>query len=143
MKRILIGGAWVDAAGGTPREIRNPATLQPIDTVADCGAADVERAVAAARDAQPEWWRVPGVEKTRLLQIGAEAVKTLASAFKAANTTRTLHKRPFGSLESKKMFVDLAKGTLKKGLEEILIGEDPTVVFTSSNDRVVPVPKCE
>jgi len=79
------------------------------------------------------------LEKTRLLQIGAEAVKTLASALKAANATRTLHKRRFGSLESKKMFVDLAKGTLKKGLEEILIGEEPTIVFNSSNDRVVPV----
>lgn len=87
MQRILINGAWVDAQDGTLREIRNPATLKPLGAVADCGPPDVDRAVQAARAAQPEWWRVPGVEKARLLrEIGARirareaALATLMSA---------------------------------------------------------------
>jgi len=70
--QILINGAWVDALAAASREIRNPATLKPLGVVADCGAADVARAVAAARGAQHGWWKVPGVEKAKLLrEIGA------------------------------------------------------------------------
>lgn len=72
MHKILINGAWVDALADTRREITNPATLESLGVVADCGAADVARAVAAAKAAQPAWWRIPGVEKAKLLrEIGA------------------------------------------------------------------------
>jgi betaine-aldehyde dehydrogenase len=72
MHRILINGAWVDALTESGREIRNPATLEPLGRVPDCGHADVARAVAAAKAAQRAWWKVPGVEKASLLrELGA------------------------------------------------------------------------
>ncbi len=72
MHKILIGGDWVDALATASRDIRNPATLKPLGTVPECGAADVMRAVAAARAAQYAWWKVPGADKARLLrEIGA------------------------------------------------------------------------
>ncbi len=72
MHKILINGAWVDALTGTSREIKNPATLELLGSVPDCGPADVARAVAAAKAAQRGWWKVPGVEKAKLLrEIGA------------------------------------------------------------------------
>ena len=72
MHKILIGGDWVDALAQASRDIQNPATLKPLGTVAECGALDVARAVAAARAAQHAWWKVPGVDKARLLrEIGA------------------------------------------------------------------------
>ena len=72
MHKILINGAWIDALSETKREITNPATLKPLGTVPDCGGADIDRAVAAAKAAQHAWWKVPGVEKAKLLrQIGA------------------------------------------------------------------------
>ena len=72
MHKILINGAWTDALSETRREITNPATLKPLGTVPDCGGADVDRAVAAAKAAQHAWWKVPGVEKAKLLrEIGA------------------------------------------------------------------------
>ncbi len=72
MHKILINGAWVDALIETSREIKNPATLKSLGTVPDCGPADVARAVAAAKAAQPGWWKIPGVEKAKLLrEIGA------------------------------------------------------------------------
>jgi acyl-CoA reductase-like NAD-dependent aldehyde dehydrogenase len=72
MHKILINGSWVDALSKTSRQIVNPATLQLLDSVPDCGAADIDRAVAAAKAAQHSWWKVPGVEKAKLLrELGA------------------------------------------------------------------------
>jgi acyl-CoA reductase-like NAD-dependent aldehyde dehydrogenase len=72
MHKILINGAWVDALTDASREIKNPATLKLLGSVADCGRTDVARAVAAAKAAQRGWWKVPGVEKAKLLrEIGA------------------------------------------------------------------------
>jgi acyl-CoA reductase-like NAD-dependent aldehyde dehydrogenase len=72
MHKILINGEWVDARSGTSREIKNPATLELLGTVPDCGPSDVARGVAAAKAAQRGWWKVPGVEKAKLLrEIGA------------------------------------------------------------------------
>jgi betaine-aldehyde dehydrogenase len=47
--RNLIGGEWVDAK--EERQLRSPATGEPVHTVALAGPADVEAAVAAARTA--------------------------------------------------------------------------------------------
>ena len=72
MHRILINGEWAAAATRSARAIRNPTTLEVLGTVPDCGPEDVARAVAAAKAAQPGWWKVPGVEKAKLLrEIGA------------------------------------------------------------------------
>src|SRR4051795_8216672 len=48
-KQLLIGGEKVDAADGATFETLDPATGNVITTVAQAGAADVDRAVAAAR----------------------------------------------------------------------------------------------
>jgi acyl-CoA reductase-like NAD-dependent aldehyde dehydrogenase len=72
MHRILINGEWVAAATQSARVIRNPTTLKVLATVPDCDSEDVGLAVAAAKAAQPGWWKVPGVEKAKLLrEIGA------------------------------------------------------------------------
>ena len=89
MHKILIDGAWVDALSKTSREIKNPATLKLLGTVADCGPSDVARAVAAAKAAQHGWWKVPGVEKARLLrEIGAR-IRTREHTLAALMTEET------------------------------------------------------
>jgi acyl-CoA reductase-like NAD-dependent aldehyde dehydrogenase len=57
------------------REIKNPATLKTLDAVPECGAAEVERAVAAARAAQPGWARTPPLERAALLREIAGRVR--------------------------------------------------------------------
>jgi phenylacetaldehyde dehydrogenase len=49
--RLLIGGEWVDSKSSTRIPVIDPATGAEIATVADANAADVDRAVAAARAA--------------------------------------------------------------------------------------------
>lgn len=67
MERVLVNGEWLGALSDRTRTITNPATLAELGTVPDCSPADVDRAVAAARAAQLDWWKVPGVEKARQL----------------------------------------------------------------------------
>ena len=52
--RMLIDGKLVEAAGGATYDNINPATEEVIGQVADGGAADMERAIAAARRAFDE-----------------------------------------------------------------------------------------
>ncbi len=53
-------------------EILNPATLEPLGTVPDCGPGDVARAVAAARAAQSDWRNADPADRAALLnEIGA------------------------------------------------------------------------
>src|SRR5687768_15984096 len=49
--RLFIGGEWQDAASGKTFESINPSTGRALTTVAEADAADVDRAVAAAREA--------------------------------------------------------------------------------------------
>jgi betaine-aldehyde dehydrogenase len=68
MHPIFIDGAWVQPLEGPTRAVTNPATLEPIDTVADCGPVDVARAVDAAHAAQPGWQNVPAADRAALLR---------------------------------------------------------------------------
>ncbi len=56
--RMLIGGAWVESESGRWTDVRSPATGQVVGRVPRGTAADVDRAVAAAREAfRDERWR--------------------------------------------------------------------------------------
>ncbi len=56
-KKLLIGGEWVEAASGRTFPSINPSTGKVIAEIADGGAADADRAVAAARQAFEGPWR--------------------------------------------------------------------------------------
>jgi betaine-aldehyde dehydrogenase len=74
--RMLIDGEWVAAAAGRTLEVRDPATGQAMATVPDAQAADVDRAVKAARRAFEEGWRdVTAQERGRILFRLAERVR--------------------------------------------------------------------
>jgi alpha-ketoglutaric semialdehyde dehydrogenase len=71
--RNYVGGEWTAAASGNTFENRNPAdTSELIGTFADSGPEDVERAVAAARDAFPRWKATPAPKRGEILYRAAE-----------------------------------------------------------------------
>ena len=83
----LIDGAHVEAADGRRFEKRSPADGRVLASVARSGAADVDRAVAAATRAQPAWAATPGVARgmallkvVRLLQDHAAEVARIVAA---------------------------------------------------------------
>jgi acyl-CoA reductase-like NAD-dependent aldehyde dehydrogenase len=73
--QMWIDGAHVAAASGATMTVENPATEETVATVPRAAVADVERAVAAARRAQPAWRRLPGTEKARLLHEVAREIR--------------------------------------------------------------------
>jgi acyl-CoA reductase-like NAD-dependent aldehyde dehydrogenase len=73
--QMLIDGIWVDAASGEQIVIEAPGNRQPIASVPRGRAEDIDRAVAAARQAFPAWSRVVPRERGRLLLRIADAVE--------------------------------------------------------------------
>ncbi|HZT17164.1 MAG TPA: aldehyde dehydrogenase family protein [Gaiellaceae bacterium] len=72
---LYIDGALVEPASGEVRELREPATGEPLARAAMAGEADVDRAVAAARAAlDGAWGKTPGTERSRLLHALADAI---------------------------------------------------------------------
>jgi phenylacetaldehyde dehydrogenase len=76
-KRLLIGGEWVDAASGETFETVDPTTERALASVASGDAADVDRAVAAARRAfeEPAWRGMNPHQRTRLLLAIADKIE--------------------------------------------------------------------
>ena len=60
---VFIGGEWVAPAGSGTIAVENPATEETIAHVAEGSAADVDRAVAAARAAYPSWSALSRAER--------------------------------------------------------------------------------
>jgi betaine-aldehyde dehydrogenase len=69
--KMLIGGEWMDASDGNTREIVSPATGDAIAEVPEGTAADVDRAVKAAKKAYDETWSdaTPGERMRALLKM--------------------------------------------------------------------------
>jgi aldehyde dehydrogenase (NAD+) len=65
---LYIGGAWVSSDSDQMIEVENPATEQRLATVPAGTAADVSRAVAAARAAFPAWSQTLTGERVDLLR---------------------------------------------------------------------------
>src|SRR5205807_7713139 len=66
----------VEAASGETRDLHEPATGEPLATVALAGDEDVDRAVEAARTAlDGAWGRTTPTERSRLLHALADAIQ--------------------------------------------------------------------
>ena len=74
-EKFYINGAWVAPLAASPIAVIDPATEQPYATISGGTAADVERAVAAARAAFPAWAAAPVAERIALLKRVLEIYK--------------------------------------------------------------------
>ncbi len=79
-RELFIGSQFVPAAGGETFTVLNPATNRPLADVAKAGRADVERAVATARNAFDEgpWPRSSPYERGRVVQRIADRIRERA-----------------------------------------------------------------
>ncbi|HWB51184.1 MAG TPA: aldehyde dehydrogenase family protein [Stellaceae bacterium] len=93
--RMLIDGQWVDAVSGATLTVENPAKRRPIALIPRGDAADVNRAVEAARRAFPAWSKVAPRDRGRLLlriadKMEAEAEEMARTiALETGNALRT------------------------------------------------------
>src|SRR5580658_1793014 len=75
-KQLFIGGEWVDAKSGKTIEARDPGDGQIIAHLAAGDAADIDLAVAAARDAfrKSGWATMPANDRAVILHRLADLV---------------------------------------------------------------------
>src|SRR5436190_17007367 len=77
---LFIGGQWTPV-GGETFETLNPATARPLARLTQAGTADVDRAVRAARAAQPGWWALGGHGRARYLYAVARQIQKQSRLF--------------------------------------------------------------
>ncbi len=77
--RLFIGGEFVPAAEGGLIPVYNPHDNSLIAKVAEATAADIDRAVDAARKAFPAWKRMAAADRGRLLLKLADAIEADAA----------------------------------------------------------------
>ncbi|WP_378595898.1 aldehyde dehydrogenase family protein [Nocardioides sp. GCM10030258] len=81
-KQLFIAGDWVDAATGETFDTIDPATGEVLCSVAKGGAADVDRAVKAARTAfEGEWSLWTPAQRQRVLFRASEMIRDRAAEF--------------------------------------------------------------
>jgi aldehyde dehydrogenase (NAD+) len=79
---LFVGGEFVPPASGESFTTLNPASEEPLASVAQAGEADVDRAVAAARKAfETSWGRLSGRERAKYLYRIARAIQERAREF--------------------------------------------------------------
>jgi 1-pyrroline dehydrogenase len=71
----MVGGEWVDAVEGETMEVINPATGETIGEVPRGSQADVDRAVAAAKQAFEDWRDTTPGERSGMLLALADALE--------------------------------------------------------------------
>jgi len=83
---FFIGGQWVAPASSKRINLINAATEQPLGTVPEGVEADVDRAVAAAREAfdHSDWPRLSGAERAAVMLRFAAALEQRAAAIAGA-----------------------------------------------------------
>ncbi len=89
--RLFIDGRFVDAADGATFEVVNPHDGSKLADVAEARAADVDRAVAAARSAFPCWSVMAAADRGRLLLRLADAIEANAGELSRLETLDTGH----------------------------------------------------
>ncbi len=79
---LFTGGEFTAPLSGEHFATVNPATEEPLASVAQAGKADVDRAVSSARNAYDRTWgRMPGAERAKYLYRIARAIQERAREF--------------------------------------------------------------
>jgi len=109
-----IAGSAVPACSGETFESLSPIDLRPLGRVARSGAADVDRAAAAARAAFPEWAALPGEKRKALLHRIADAIVAraeeiaLVECMDTGQALRFMSKAALRGAENFRFFADRA-----------------------------------
>ncbi|WP_445374066.1 NAD-dependent succinate-semialdehyde dehydrogenase [Photorhabdus tasmaniensis] len=67
-QQAYINGQWIDADNKVTFKVTNPANGEVIAHVSNMGAAETERAIAAAQQALPAWRAMTAKQRSQLLQ---------------------------------------------------------------------------
>ena len=77
----FIGGDWVDSTGDSAREVVSPVTGEKLADAPNSSTEDVDRAVAAARAAQPKWAALSAWDRARVCHAIADLIDERREGF--------------------------------------------------------------
>jgi acyl-CoA reductase-like NAD-dependent aldehyde dehydrogenase len=82
-KKLFIGGKWVESASGKTFATIDPSNGEVLAQVAEGGAEDIDRAVAAARAAHDSgvWRGLPPAERAKALWRAGDLIEERATEF--------------------------------------------------------------
>ncbi len=75
----FYGGQWHKPKSGRTADAINPGTGESLGPVADCGTADIDAAVSAAKAAFENWRNTPPLERALLLKRIANVLREHAA----------------------------------------------------------------
>jgi succinate-semialdehyde dehydrogenase / glutarate-semialdehyde dehydrogenase len=75
---LFIDGAWKKAASGKTITVLNPATAEPIGTVAHAEKADLDAALLAAQKGFEAWRKVSAYDRYKTMRKAADALRAKA-----------------------------------------------------------------
>ncbi|WP_076858356.1 NAD-dependent succinate-semialdehyde dehydrogenase [Bradyrhizobium mercantei] len=73
--QLYINGQWRPSGSGRTLHVINPATEEPIGTVAHADMADLDEALAAAERGFKTWSAVPPYERSKVMRKAAELLR--------------------------------------------------------------------
>lgn len=76
--QLFIDGAWMPAASKKTIPVVNPATGEPIGTVAHAEKADLDRALEAAAKGFQQWRKVSAYERSKVMRKAAQLLRERA-----------------------------------------------------------------
>jgi aldehyde dehydrogenase (NAD+) len=85
--RLYVGGEWIEPSGAETISVVNPATEEDFARVPAGTAEDVDRAVAAAREAFASWAATPACVRGELLAAIAERLSERGDEIATTITT--------------------------------------------------------
>jgi len=77
---LFIDGEWTKAAGGRTIPVVNPATGEPIGTVAHADKSDLDRALEAADKGFRTWRKVSAFERSKVMRKAANLLRERVDA---------------------------------------------------------------
>jgi succinate-semialdehyde dehydrogenase/glutarate-semialdehyde dehydrogenase len=77
---LFIDGQWTKAAGGRSIPVVNPATGEPIGTVAHADKSDLDRALEAAAKGFRAWRKVSAFDRSKLMRKAANLLRERVDA---------------------------------------------------------------
>jgi succinate-semialdehyde dehydrogenase/glutarate-semialdehyde dehydrogenase len=84
--QLFIDGAWGKASAGRSLPVVNPATGEPIGTVAHADRSDLDRALEAAEKGFRQWRKVSAFDRSKVMRKAANLLRDRADTIAALLT---------------------------------------------------------
>ncbi|MBV9736444.1 MAG: aldehyde dehydrogenase family protein, partial [Acidisphaera sp.] len=97
---LYINGAWTPSLAGRTLEVLNPATAEPLGTVAHAGTDDLDRALTAAEKGFKTWSKVSAYERAKIMRKAAGLMRERADGIARLMTMEQGKPLPEAKLET-------------------------------------------